>query len=485
MTRLTTKIATALVGLSVSSSVFAQAKPAVLSTSPVDWSQIAVSDLNEIHELILKNHPGPVDPLNPSYSVWLEEGLKQSLDFAKGANTRADYHRALRLYLNGFRDGHMGFSLNGDITFKWPGFLTSTPTTGETRVTFALDESPVPVGARLISCDGMDADRLLDERVHRYRTNPDLPQDRPLNAPRLFYTIAEDTDPIKACEFEIGGVKKDVQLSWQPIGQETLDQALEVAQASGKAKLGVKKIDDVWFVSIPTFDAPGVEMQVLLDEITANIQTLHQAPIVVIDVRGNGGGNSGWGSKAAGLLWDTKMVEALENSFDWTTDWRVSRDNIDLTQKMSQRATNPGLLEDDQWRLGIVKALEGALAKGEKLWRNSEPPTSSGLPAKARSPFKGKLYFLTDSNCASACLDFADIVTRMPQAVHVGLPTSADAIYIDVVGKNLSSGMSRLSWSLKVYRNRVRGNNQWYEPKIRWPGGVMTDEAIAAWVKKL
>ena len=461
--------------------------PAAASTkSPaITWSQIAVADLNEIHELILENHPGPVDPLNPSYSVWLEKGLKQSLDFAKGANTRADYHRAIRLYLNGFRDGHMGFSLNGDITFKWPGFLTSTPNAGETRVAFIAKDSPVPIGARLLACDGMDADRLLDGRVHRYRTNPDLPQLKPLNAPRLFYTIEEDTDLIKECTFEIAGIKKDVRLSWTPVEGRQLDQALEVARASANGKMGVRQVGDVWFVSIPTFDAAGSEMQALLDEVTANIKLLHQAPIVVIDVRGNGGGNSNWGSKVASALWDQEMVEALENSFDWTTDWRVSQANIDLTKQMAQRSTNPGLVEDDQPRLETVKALENALVKGEKLLRKSAPATSTGLSASARSRFKGKTYLLTDSSCASACLDFADIVTRLPNVVHVGLPTSADAIYIDVVGKNLSSGMSRLSWSLKVYRNRIRGNNQWYEPKIRWPGGVMTDEAIAAWVKEL
>jgi hypothetical protein len=34
-------------------------------------------------------------------------------------------------------------------------------------------------------------------------------------------------------------------------------------------------------------------------------------------------------------------------------------------------------------------------------------------------------------------------------------------------------------------RHSLRGNNQWYEPKYRWPGGEMTDEAIAKWVKSL
>jgi hypothetical protein len=41
------------------------------------------------------------------------------------------------------------------------------------------------------------------------------------------------------------------------------------------------------------------------------------------------------------------------------------------------------------------------------------------------------------------------------------------------------------SYSLKVYRNRLRANNEWYEPQIRWPGGAMSDEAITKRIAQL
>jgi hypothetical protein len=49
----------------------------------------------------------------------------------------------------------------------------------------------------------------------------------------------------------------------------------------------------------------------------------------------------------------------------------------------------------------------------------------------------------------------------------------------------LPSGLTNLNYGMKVMRGSVRGNNQWYEPKYRWPGGAMTDEALAKWVKSL
>ena len=97
----------------------------------------------------------------------------------------------------------------------------------------------------------------------------------------------------------------------------------------------------------------------------------------------------------------------------------------------------------------------------------------------------GRVFLLTDGACASACLDFTDVVRRLPNVTHVGLPTSADAVYIDNTEAMLPSGLALLSYSLKVYRNRVRANNEWYEPAVRWPGGVMSDEAVAGWIAKL
>jgi hypothetical protein len=95
------------------------------------------------------------------------------------------------------------------------------------------------------------------------------------------------------------------------------------------------------------------------------------------------------------------------------------------------------------------------------------------------------VFLLTDNECASACLDFTDVVRRLPNVTHIGLPTSADALYIDNTEAMLPSGLAWLSYSMKVYRNRLRANNEWYEPKIRWPGGVMSDEAVTTWIAQL
>ena len=92
-----------------------------------------------------------------------------------------------------------------------------------------------------------------------------------------------------------------------------------------------------------------------------------------------------------------------------------------------------------------------------------------------------KIYLLTDSACFSACLGMADIIMSFPQATHIGLPTRADAIYIDNRSIELPSGNGRLSFSMKVYRGRARGHNEPYIPQIRYLDSNWETAALDNW----
>jgi len=149
-----------------------------------------------------------------------------------------------------------------------------------------------------------------------------------------------------------------------------------------------------------------------------------------------------------------------------------------------ERTQRDGLTEAAQSWAQARDSVVAALKKGQSLARVPEPPTTSTQRAP-KSLVSGRVFLLTDNECASACLDFTDVVRRLPNVTHIGLPTSADALYIDNTEAMLPSGLAWLSYSMKVYRNRLRANNEWYEPKIRWPGGVMSDEAVTTWIAQL
>ena len=180
-------------------------------------------------------------------------------------------------------------------------------------------------------------------------------------------------------------------------------------------------------------------------------------------------------------LWPGFLTTA--DSFDWTVDWRVSERNAAALQSDAAMLRAAGQAEPAD-HLSALAARMAALSRtGTKLLSVPEP--AGPAPAPFPSPFRHPVYVLTDPNCASACLDFMDLLHRLPGVVQVGLPTSADTPYLELASAPLPSGQATLAYAMKVYRNRARRNNEWYDPAIPWPGGAMTDEAVAAWIASL
>ena len=459
------------------------------SAVELDWAAAARMDIEAIHDTLRDNHPGPVDVGNPAFAEWLKKGKAQALAQAAAATHAGDYWRAVRSYTNGFRDGHIWFGFSKPVTRAWPGLLTMRDADGRTRVVLNDDEPSVPLQSELLACDGKVSEALQRQWVDPYRWNADIPHAR--NAESVFLMTAFEGDPRtpQVCRFRVDGVEVERTLRWSSAPQDRLSSLIDRASGGGGGAIKLRQVDGVWFVSLPTFNLQQSEqvdaMRALIRELGEQAETLRNAPWVVLDVRGNDGGNSGWGSEVAAALFGKQTIDRIEGQFDWTVDWRASSLNAAALRQAAEGSEKAGQTADALYRRELADEIETAAAAGKAYVLKSEPARLEANTPTEASPFKGRVLLLTDYTCASACLDFADIARRLPGVVHVGLPTSADSIYIDNSGIELPSGHGSLSWSMKVYRNRIRSNNQWYEPAIRWPGGPMTDAAVANWVRGL
>ncbi|QTD57335.1 S41 family peptidase [Parasphingorhabdus cellanae] len=458
------------------------------SAFAANWPANTLDDLTDIKEAISENHPGPVDPENPKFVDWLNDGYEAAEKLAKKAKTKADYERVLRQYVNGFRDGHLLLYPAKPENLIWPGFLTRSDGEGKTTVSFTSPLSSFLEGSKLVGCDGTKTSDLLEQRVFNVRTNKDIPHEKIVDSPHLFLVAQNDQTKPKTCSFLVNGKLTDLYLDWSAIDPETAESNVRKASGNHRPELGIQKIDGVWFISLPTFNFWGeraVKIQNLITELGDKKEALHKAEFVVFDVRGNDGGNSGWGDQIVAKLWGARTARNLETSKDQTVDWRVSEYNEQALREQAIRSADAGLTDASKFRIRVADDMRKSRINGTDLMLDEARPTGPGLPLQTPSPFQGKVYLLTDWYCASACLDFADNMRNLADVVHIGQPTSADSVYIDNVWKDLPSGEMKFSWSLKVYRNRLCANNIWYDPVIRWTGGEMEDEAVAQWVKTL
>jgi hypothetical protein len=494
---MTSKAMAALLALTSSTACVQLADPALAAGTELnglesrqvatnEWSRKALIDLSAIRSLLQENHPGPVDALNPSYRKWLDDGYRLAVAYARTVKTLADYDRAISYYVNGFRDLHINWWMNEPQPKVWPGFLVAEMDDRRIEVSAASPAFPILVGSKLTSCDGTAAPHLLQNQLYRYKVNPDIPHLAAWWTPEFLVRYADDTQRPKSCRFETRRGRKTLKLAWTVISDEEAAKHLKAARPFPSGELGIHQSKNIFLISIPTFQYGGegvTKIQAFLASLREKRDQLLQADAVIIDVRGNTGGNSSWGQQAAKILWDPSRVEPIVDSFDWTSEYRTSPKIEARWRAYGDSMKKAGEREQSERNYKIAEGIQQARAAGKDLWLNPSPAKTSKVDYSITSPFQNQVYFLTDERCASACLDFADILIRIPGVTHIGRKTLADAIYIDNLAEQLPSGVSTFTWSAKVYRNRVRGNNEWYTPMHILKRDQMTTEAVLEWVR--
>lgn len=475
----------AAMGLLAATEVRATPESPAAASSP--WSALAARDLEAIHDALEADHPGPVDRNNPGFRIWLTRGLDEAKREAARASSFSDYRRAVLRYVSGFHDGHISltFLIETNRT-EWPGLLVQDDGTGALRIAPGSVPEELSEGDVLASCDGQTAKSLVETWINPYFGNPEIPHGQRAESIRLFLPDGYDSRRMfKQCVFVHEGRDVTVPMRWTRMLNTDVAGVLERASREQAPVAGFSQFGSVLVVSIPTFNIFGAQdserMRGLLTELEQRIRS-GSAGTVVVDLRGNQGGNSAWATDLATALWGPEIVAQIESGFDTSIEWRVSPDNIERLREAAARDIQTGHPEAAADRMRVADQMSAALGRSEPLLPDGAPaPRQRPLP----TPRLKGVYVFTDGHCFSSCLYFLDIANRVPTVTQIGLPTSADTPYLDNADAVLPSGISRLSYSMKVYRNRDRPRNRWFEPAINWPGGPLTTETIAQWVSRL
>lgn len=467
--------------LGLSATARAQSRP---------WVDLARSDLEAVHVAILDNHPGPVDPLNPGYRRWLDEGYRRALQKADSVRGLDGLMAVLSWYTSGFEDGHLGWNPTFERRFvAWPGFVVSLRG-GRFLIDHVADwaggDGP-RTGDEVLACDGEPLDRLLVDQVMAYEEGiPSLEASRVRLAPHLF---VYDGNPwrsrFESCRVRGPEGERTVELSWRWLGRDALEPLLErAAYGEGPKDFAITHpADGVAWVTIPSFAENRDDNRAGLEQLVDSMPALRGEDLIVFDVRGNRGGNSWWGARLAEALFGEEYVGRVESALDQGVriDWRASEGNADFIENNTLPRFEPGS-DTHEYLQNVVEAMRAGLEGGDPLVSLTND-TSTRSPLEIEPvPLGERVILLTDGWCASACLDFADVLLAIPGVRHLGAATYADAVYIDNRGIVLPSGLGQLGFSMKVYRNRPRGNNEPYVPDVPYPGDRWDTAALQAWV---
>jgi hypothetical protein len=464
-----------------------------------DWSAALRQDAQALHDDIAANHPGPVNRADPKFGKRNDAQLALALERARTARSYADYFFALREYVASFDDGHMGFGAFGNTPndLHWPGFLTRYDSQEDVRVALSDDPSKVPVGAKLLGCDGMTAERYAAATVGRMWGRWQLRSQRLNFGTDLFLDEGSRYIPrAKRCRFAVDGRRREVVLEWRAIStKDFMSRYRTVTRELPRSFAARTLTDGTRWYAMPSFNGDpqseaGKALPPMLATMHAERAALAAAPRIVLDLRGNGGGTSDWSRQVAEILWGRAAIDRLPHS-DVQVDWRVSPANLESIKASYSRRTSGNALspEERRWFESVIQGLTAALERGDKLWRqrDDEAGEDDRDPAGAQTPpprLSGPVYLVTDAHCGSACLDAVHLWRELG-AIHVGQTTSADTLYMDVRELRLPSGVGGVSMPMKVYRGRPRKSNEPVVPVHRFNGDIGDTAALERWIASL
>lgn len=463
--------------------------------SDTSWSARYARDLDSLRAAIGANHPGAIDAQNPEFARTLTRAYAEARALTPQVRDFASFHVALTRFINQFQDAHLSVAFTRQVdSVREAGLIAEYH---NERFYLADVHQRYPgsaslVGAEIISCDGVSVRDLFLNRVLWWRGRATVAADWHRHAPQLFIDYGPPTPPApRSCTFASGGRTITEQLAWRTTHAAALNAVLQRAAAPVELGLGTERVarGQLW-VRLPTFSAnqePQLSaMRATLDSLRAFVRSAPAWRTIVLDLRGNSGGSSSWGDEIAGILFGEEWRrQATSYLFDGVyTEWRLSADNIRAMrgiQEQITRRTGAGSESERQFRT-FVDSAEAALKRGEAFV--GTPLARTGVPAPAPVPVPGRILVITTPSCFSACLDFLDRLRLHPAVIQVGQTTGVDTNYMEVWGGAIS-GLTRLNYPLKVYRNRRRGNNEAYAPHVHYQNSLADEAHLRDLVLKL
>lgn len=453
------------------------------------WQQMTRTDLEFIHQAIERHHPGPVDDLNPAFRTWFEDGYQQALAQISEVKGFGAYQHVLRFYVQGFADEHLNVNFWLDFRWhQWAGIVLAWNGAAFEVRRVAEDVALAP-GATLVACDGHSAEALWQSNVAPFYARAERPANRFRHAAKL---LLGNGNPLverpARCTFVTGEAQVVHELRWRSSPPAELQREL-AAGAPQDRVLALRDFGErgAW-LTLPSFGPQGAAAEALRDTLAA-LASYRDADFVIVDVRGNSGGSSYWAEPFVRGLYGDAFFERL--SFEQRqresaayVDHRVSADNLVHFESILPMIGEQAGEDSEMYRYfaGLVDGMRGALDKGESLYPVRRDEEARSAPPPAEPAFRGRLVYLTDNVCVSACLDFSDAVMALPRVTHVGQPTSADTTYMEIRGVTLPSNVGGLNFATKVYRGLSRGETGYYAPEIPYVGDISDTPRVETWI---
>jgi hypothetical protein len=454
------------------------------------WRTLTLMDVEAAHRMLAEDHPGAAKEVgDEKFQRSLASAYAKAKERAAKVTSYDGYVATMAGLSVGLGDKHIWsrplYSLDRP---EWPGIiLVRQGTDFVVADESGAAEGPPLMGAKLVSCDGIAADRLADQRLAEFKVVRDIEAQLIQKAGSL---LLDDGNPFlkrpQNCEFVQDGRTRSVPLKWRGIWSHQYQARLAKMPTRGAAGFGVRKVGEGYWIALQSLSESAVPV---VEAVRAQAPAIKAAPYVVLDLRGNGGGNSRFGRSIAEALLGTSYVKAAISGEapgreNCSKAWRISDRNL---KQVETYVTDLGPRQGKEATEAFKKEYETLLAVKAAGRQFSGTPRCAVGPAKAsvakpavKPDYPGRIILLTDNVCFSSCLMVTDDFRKLG-ALHVGETTDANTNYMEVREDKLPSGLSMFS-TLQALDARAPSQLGPYVPARIFQGNIADTAALEKWI---
>lgn len=466
------------------------AAPAPGGEAAAHWRALTLIDVEAAHRMLVEDHPGSAPEVGDAP---FQRRLAAAYAAAKSRAAQVDSYEGYRAVLSGLAvglgDKHIwSRPLFAADSLDWAGILIARRGTSWIVADEAeAAEGPPLKGAKLVACDGIATEPFAEDRLGTYRIVWSIEAQRIQNA---HWLLLDDGNPFltrpRICLFDQGGTARTVALRWRPIARAGLAPRIAALATHGAAGFGLRRVGDGWWIALESLSEKALPV---VEAVRAEAEALRAAPFVVLDLRGNGGGNSQYGQLIADALLGAPDAPARPGGeVRCPKVWRLSERNFKrlthyrdtLGPRMGKEALAQFTREYDSMAAARAR---GEPFTGSPRCAGAESVPSGPGPEIVHAGYRGRVVLLTDNKCFSSCLLVTDLFRRRG-ALHVGEATDAATNYMEVREDRLPSGLSMFS-TLQAVAPAEPSQIGPFAPEVRFEGNIADTAALEAWVKTL
>lgn len=446
------------------------------------YKDLCRADLESFRKLLKDDSAVYANDADTDFKVWYKKGYEDTLKLIDILGDSDDCYYVMKYYVNGFDHSHI--SLRGYMPLpaeQYPGLLSVISAADKKH--YISYKNPdlsylkdVQVGDELTHINGINMSEYYKDYLKPfYATDKSI---LTLKSASIYALIVDGNrfkPTPRTVTLKRGDKVINLDLKYMELSGGGLAAAKKIKQPEYSDGFKVEMVSNGVWIKIPSFFPNRQEAVYFIGMLSTLKNKLAKEDYILFDMRGNRGGASKWSRPILRNLWGDEKIKSLGKKHVYNEEWekklRISKGNFEAFRSYFGDAA--------------AKLYLKAMGKGEKfflkkwsIYRDNEHLYTNN----DSSPFKAKIYVLTDNFCRSTCWTFVREMIQMPGVVHIGQDTTIQSIYS--YAKRVRSPSQQFDFffptQIRVHPSYNLGHS--LVPSIKYEGDIKDEAKVIDWV---